>query len=168
MEPYTLKALAEGGIERALAKAEQYRALNEPEDAESICRDVLATAPGHQEATVLLGLALTDQFPQAWSRLFDEALRLFKGLDGEYERAYYAGIAWERCAKAQLDQSQARNALHSFERALGCFEEAERLADGAVPDPVLRWNRCVRALQGNASLVAALREAREPAYEMGD
>jgi len=59
MEAYTLKVLPEGSVERALAKAEQYRALNEPEDAESICRDVLAVAPEHQGALVLLGLSLT-------------------------------------------------------------------------------------------------------------
>ena len=38
------------GIERALSKAERYRLLNEPVEAASICRDVLAVDPGNQHA----------------------------------------------------------------------------------------------------------------------
>lgn len=168
MEAYTLKVLPQGSVERALAKAEQYRALNEPEDAESICRDVLAVAPEHQGALVLLGLSLTDQFPRAWSRLFAETLAVFKSLDKEYDRAYYAGIAWERCAKAQLEEGRARNALHSFERALGCFHEAEEASGGEVPDPILRWNRCVRALQTEGALLAERHESHAHHPDLGD
>ena len=45
-----LKQISKHAIPRALAKAERYRLLNEPHEAESICRDVLRTEPGNQEA----------------------------------------------------------------------------------------------------------------------
>jgi len=58
----TLKTISKEGIPEALSKAERYRLLNEPGEAESICRDVMAVEPDHQGALRLLGLALTDQF----------------------------------------------------------------------------------------------------------
>jgi hypothetical protein len=54
-----LKQISKQAIPRALAKAERYRLLSEPHEAESICRDVLRTEPGNQEALVALVLALT-------------------------------------------------------------------------------------------------------------
>ena len=59
---YKVKRISTAGIAEAIAKAELYRSLNEPEEAESICRDILAIEPQHQLALRLLGLALTDQF----------------------------------------------------------------------------------------------------------
>src|SRR5437870_8902403 len=58
---HQLKSISKAGIPEALAKVELYRYLNEPEEAESICRDILAVEPRHQLALRLLGLALTDQ-----------------------------------------------------------------------------------------------------------
>ncbi len=43
-------------------KAERYRLLNEPAEAESICLDALAMEPDNHEALVTLLLALTEQF----------------------------------------------------------------------------------------------------------
>ena len=40
---FKLKSISPEGLEAALSKAEVYRFLNEPEEAESICQDVLAT-----------------------------------------------------------------------------------------------------------------------------
>ena len=42
-----LKRISKAAVPSALAKAERYRLLNEPEQAESICRDVLAVEPDH-------------------------------------------------------------------------------------------------------------------------
>jgi len=61
---FTLKLLHKEGIPAALDKAERYRLLNEPAEAESICLDVLAIEPDHQQALITLLLALTDQFEQ--------------------------------------------------------------------------------------------------------
>ena len=41
----TLKRISPTGVERALEKAERYRLLNEPWDAESICEDILDIEP---------------------------------------------------------------------------------------------------------------------------
>src|SRR5260370_873256 len=44
---HQLKSISKAGIPEAIAKAELYRYLNEPEEAESICRDILAVDPEH-------------------------------------------------------------------------------------------------------------------------
>ena len=49
-----LKTISQAGINAAIAKAERYRYLNEPEEAESICRDVLAIDSTHQLAQRIL------------------------------------------------------------------------------------------------------------------
>ncbi len=59
---FKLKTISRAGIPEAISKAELYRSLNEPEEAESICRDILVVEPEHQLALRLMGLAITDQF----------------------------------------------------------------------------------------------------------
>jgi hypothetical protein len=49
-------------VARAIDKAEHYRLLNEPAEAESICLDVLGLEPENQLALGVLILAITDQF----------------------------------------------------------------------------------------------------------
>ncbi|MEE2900476.1 MAG: hypothetical protein VX815_18600, partial [Gemmatimonadota bacterium] len=59
-----LKPLSADAVPVALAKAEHYRLLNEPEEAESICIDILEVDPEHQKALINLLLARTDQFKE--------------------------------------------------------------------------------------------------------
>ena len=104
---------------------ELYRNLNEPEEAESICRDILAVEPHHQLALRLLGLALTDQFAGGPSDRDRETEPYFQS-SVRYERLYYTGIVYERRAKAQLRAGQPANSLLPlFEQALRFFAEAE-------------------------------------------
>src|SRR5215469_18218133 len=103
---YKLKRISKAGIAEAVAKAELYRSLNEPEEAESICRDILIVEPQHQLALRLLGLALTDQFTGGASDRFSEGEDIFRHLADPYERLYYLGILYERRAKAQLRGGQ--------------------------------------------------------------
>jgi hypothetical protein len=42
---YAIKQIHPNGIEAALQKADKYRELAQPAEAESICRDVLAIDP---------------------------------------------------------------------------------------------------------------------------
>jgi hypothetical protein len=70
---FELKALSPDSLPTALEKAHRYRLLNEPMEAESICRDILAVAADHQEALVTLLLALTDQFEERLYPCFDQA-----------------------------------------------------------------------------------------------
>jgi hypothetical protein len=89
---YQLKRISTAGIPEAIAKAELYRSLNEPEEAESICRDILTIEPQHQLALRLLGLALTDQFSGGASDRYREAEQAFRQLTDPYGQLYYSGI----------------------------------------------------------------------------
>lgn len=141
-----LKPIHRDAIPRALAKAERYRLLNEPSEAESICLDVLAVDAGHQEARACLILALTDTFGARDVRV-DEARRHAEALTSAFDRAYYAGVVEERWAKALAVAGYAPGQVrHAFNAALSHFETAQRLAPAGNDDAVLRWNACVRAM----------------------
>jgi len=148
---YTVKHISTAGIAEAIAKAELYRSLNEPEEAESICRDILTIEPRHQFALRLLGLALTDQFTGRGSDHYRETEEIFRQLKDPYERLYYSGILHERRAKAQLNAGQLpRSLVALFDQALHSFAEAEKIRPAGNDDAILRWNSCVRLLQNPA------------------
>jgi hypothetical protein len=155
-----MKTLPRGAIAGALAKAERYRLLNEPEVADSICRDILAVEPENEAALVTFVLAITDQFPR---RSLREAEEVAARLASEYDRAYYRGIAFERWAKAQLDRVPPNVVYHLIRDALGSFEEAQRLGGADNADAILRWNYCVRLLDARPDL--APKESDEPGGE---
>jgi hypothetical protein len=145
---YQLKRISQAGIQEAIAKAELYRALNEPEEAESICRDILVVDSQHQLALRLLGLALTDQFTGAGLDRYREAEEIFQKLSDPYERLYYTAILHERRGKAQLKAGHLPVSLFPlFEHALRLYAEAEKIRPAGNDDAILRWNRCVRLLQ---------------------
>src|SRR5258708_9917097 len=148
--------------------AEKYRDLNQPEEAESICRDILEVAPRHQPAQRTLGLAITDIFPTRWIELHKEALAVFSRLESEYDRVYYAGIAWERRGKAQLGDGSGRGAYDAFVEALSLFERASRLAPAGKPESILRYNRCVRALSTHPLLLATAEQDAFGDFDRGD
>lgn len=161
---FALKPISHDSVANALSKAERYRLLNEPGEAESICRDILEIQPGNQPALISLLLALTDQIPHT-SRAFADALAVVDRLESAYDRLYYAAIAWERRAKARHEgsgHSAHRYAYDWLVNALGLFEEAERLRPPGNDDAVLRWNACVRYLACHRELVPAVEEIPEP------
>jgi tetratricopeptide (TPR) repeat protein len=164
---FDLKSLPRASLEAAIAKAAHYRDLNRPEEAESICRDVLDVDGGHQKAWKLLGLALTDRFASGEVGLLEHAIEAFERLTDEYERVYHLGVAWERAAKAHVERNEAHSAVTAFEHALPLFAKAEAMRPD-LPDPVLRWNRCVRLLSTHPSLREAIRAPREDQVHMGD
>jgi len=145
---HPLKSISKAGIPEAIAKAELYRYLNEPEETESICRDILAVEPEHQLARRLLGLAMTDQFIGATSDRYLEVESIFQGLRDPYEQLYYAGILYERRAKTQLLVGYIPHTIRPLvEEAMRCFAEAEKIRPAGNDDSILRWNRCVRLLE---------------------
>src|SRR5208282_2929492 len=83
---FELKPISPGAVPVALAKAERYRLLNEPWQAESICRDILGIEPEHEVALVMLLLSLTDQFGKGVTAA--QAREVLARLKGGYERAY--------------------------------------------------------------------------------
>lgn len=160
------KSISKGGIAEALAKAKHYRYLNQAEEAESICRDILSVDPENQMALRLLGLAITDQFTGATTDRHVEALGSFEKLTSAYERSYYTGILHERRAKAQMRAGHmAHSLLASFERAMQCFEDAEKIRPQGNDDALLRWNRCLRLLQ---SIPELSREHESTTLEISD
>jgi tetratricopeptide (TPR) repeat protein len=147
---FKLKTISKAGIPEAISKAELYRSLNEPEEAESICRDILVAEPEHQLALRLLGLAITDQFSGDVEDRHAEAEQLFQRLAERYERLYYTGLLHERRAKAQMRVGRPPHALAPlFAEAMRCFAEAEMIRPPENDDALLRWNRCARLLQSH-------------------
>jgi tetratricopeptide (TPR) repeat protein len=145
---YELKTISKSGIEAALSKAQLYRFLNEPEESESICQDILAADPGNQAALRLLGLAITDQFRGTASDRYPEAESAFQALNDTYKQEYYLGIFCERRAKAQTRAGRPSHVwVPLFEEAMKHFEAAEKLKPTDNEEAVLRWNRCVRLLR---------------------
>src|ERR1700676_3798135 len=124
---HQLKSISKAGIPEAIAKVELYRSLNEPEEAESICRDILAIEPEQQLARRMLGLSITDQFLGIAGDRYEECRSIFQSLRDPYERFYYTGLFLERRAKAQLRTGCAAHILLPLiEEALHCFSEAEK------------------------------------------
>lgn len=152
---YELKSISKSGIEEAISKAELYRYLNEPEETESICHDILAIEPGHQVALRLLGMAITDQFNGSTADRFIEAQHTLSRLTDAYEQTYYLGIVHERRAKAMLRAGRdPHTLLPFFEEALRYFSKAAGIRPPGNDDAILRWNRCVRILQGDPRFTA--------------
>lgn len=147
---YELKSIRPEAAAAAVEKAEKYRDLNQPFEAESICRDVLAVAPDYPGALRTLGLALTDQFEGIGKGRYAEAMEVFSRQRDPYERAFYSGLACERQAKAQIRAGRAlQSSLPLFEQSLAFYEEAESLRPPGNDDPILRWNSVVRILRAH-------------------
>jgi hypothetical protein len=148
---FELKPISKDAIPRALEKAERYRLLNEPKEAESICLDILQVDAQNEQALITLLLALTDQFegnsPQSGLRA--RAREILPKLKGEYERAYYAGIIHERKARSQLNAGflgAGSLAYEGFREAMAWYEQAEVIRPPGNDDAALRWNCCARAI----------------------
>jgi hypothetical protein len=160
------KRLSPEAIPRALEKAERYRLLNEPAQAESICQDILALEPDNQAALVMWLLALTDQFEHGLA--VKEAREILPRLADPYERAYYEGLVCERQAKARLEHGGPGSGFAAYEwlrDAMGWYEKAEELRPPGNDDAMLRWNTCARMLDRNPHLAPSPRESLEPELE---
>jgi len=161
---HTPKLLSRDAIPAALDKAQRYRMLAEPGEAESICLDVLAIDARNQEALVMLLLARTEQFERELARKFAEARELLPLLENEYARVYFEGLICERRAKAVLFQGAlgANRAAHGwFVQAMALFERANELKPRGNDEAILRWNRCARILNEHPD-IAPDDDARGP------
>jgi hypothetical protein len=161
---YELKPLSKAAIPAALEKAERYRLLNEPGEAVSICQDVLAIEPAHQEALVTLLLALTDQLVEE-PAVGPRAHQVARSLRDEYERLYYAGIISERSAKAHLRRGGVSpdGVYEWLADAMECYERAAAVRPSGNDDAILRWNACARLLMERPNLRPAA-ERPEPQF----
>jgi len=147
---FTLKRISPDGIEHAVERAEHYRLLNNPEQAESICLDVLAVDERNERARITLILSLTDQFgrgggPHGVRRALEHVAKL----SSYYGRAYYAGVVAERQGRAHLRHGglQRTFAYEGLHEAMQHYEKAAELKPAGVDDAILRWNACVRTIE---------------------
>ncbi len=146
---FELKPISTAAVPKAIKKAEQYRLINEPEQAESICLDILAVEPENQQALVMLVLAITDQFTSESAVSMLRAQSVLPRIRDNYRRTYYGGIICERRAKAQLHRGALGSeeiASQWFHDALAWYEKAEALRPPGNDEAILRWNTCVRML----------------------
>ncbi len=165
---YTLKTLSKAAIPGALEKAERYRLLNEPLEAESICRDVLAVEPGNHQALIILLLALTDTFKQHLNTAFDQAHEVLERLSDQYCKAYYGGIICERRAKIHLERGgpgSGRLAYEWFHKAMKLYQTALNSCSPGNQDALLRWNTCARIIMRNPDVAPGEAEAGEQMLE---
>jgi tetratricopeptide (TPR) repeat protein len=153
---FELKPLHREALPAALKKAERYRLLNEPLEAESICLDVLEVDPDNADALVTLLLALSDQFERRLGDKFNQARALLERFGDEYSRRYYEGILCERRAKVSLGQGGPGSgsvAYEWFRQAMDHYERALAIRPERNDDTILRWNTCARILNRNPNVV---------------
>jgi hypothetical protein len=152
---FQCKPISPDSILNALSKAERYRLLNEPGEAESICLDFLEIDGNNEAALIQLVLAKTDQFSTSPS-IFSSAMETAGRLGSDYDRLYYEGIVWERRAKARLLHGNGHGMYPTIYEwlvnALHRYEEAERMRPHGNDDAILRWNACVRFLSEHKEL----------------
>lgn len=151
-----LKPLAPEAVSSALEKAKRYRLLNEPDEAESICQDILAVAPAHQEALITLLLAITDKFHEVGLQpLFEEAKKVIARMDKSYCKFYYTGIIFERRAKFHFKQGGPGSGAVAYEwfaKAMKQYDQALAGCDPDNQDAILRWNSCARFINSHPDL----------------
>jgi hypothetical protein len=145
-----LKPISKDSIPKALIRAKHYRLLNEPWQAESICRDILQVETTHQQAILYLILAITDQFGNdKGSSYTAEAKELCTKLNSKFEQKYYRGIIAERMGKTTMQRNTPRVKYIAYEfyrTAMEFFEEAESIQPEGNQDAILRWNACARRI----------------------
>lgn len=162
---FELKRLSRSAIPSALVKAERYRLLNEPEEAQSICEDVLAADPANFDAVRTCILALTDSFPNHDGKPVSRAQELVARLPSEYERAYFAGLIAERRARAFLGRNgpgRTLSAGDALREAMKQFERAEMVKPVDNDDALLRWNACARLFNRHPELAVVDEERTIP------
>lgn len=149
MNEFKLNRISHDAIPMALAKARQYRSLREPEQAESICLDILAIEPEHHEANILLILALTDQFTHSNHALnAKQVLKLIDNLPDAFDRLYYQGLVNERHGRSMLGNSMSHSFAYGyFHKAIQLYQQAQQISPENNDDAILRSNACIRTIQ---------------------
>lgn len=162
---HNVKPITKQGIQRALEKVERYRLLNEPAEAESICRDILSLEPDNQKALGMFILCLSDQFSTGMTN--KEVMESISKLTDDYKRTYYTGIVLERQAKAAIIRGGFGSHFDAYEwlmEAIEQFEKAGSLRLDGNDDAILRYNACVRTIERH-HLKPRARENSEPMME---
>ena len=145
---FVFKSISRDSIPDALKKAERYRLLGDPEEAESVCLDILEADPGNQFALVDLILAISDQFRDEKRPRLDLAQQYVSQLTDEYQRTYYTAVVMEREANAFLHRGiPPVLAMLRYTEAMDQYARAEAIRPRGDDSAILRWNACVRAIR---------------------
>ncbi len=142
-----IEKISADAVPAALERADHYRLLNEPDQAESIYLDVLLADAGNQRALQGLVLSLTDQFASS-SGALRRARKHVKQLTDEYKRTYYSALIAERHGRAQLEKHMSSSFAHdSFIEAIDLYKQAEALRPPGNDETILRRNSCIRTIE---------------------
>lgn len=145
-----LKHLPLDKVPAALRKAAKALLHDEPDQAESICEDILLTDPNNQTALRLLIIVLTDRFCQEEKAGFTLARKLIPRLYEERDRAYFSGLINDRQGNALVDSLYPESREDAFEclrEAMECYERAAELSGECDSDAFFRWNACARTIE---------------------
>jgi hypothetical protein len=149
---FEFKQLGKEAIPAAIEKAKQYRLLNEPGAAQSICLDILEIEPDNQEALVINILAMTDRLNRDYSVDNSQIQTYLNRITDGFQKAYYTGIVFERRAKAILRKGSLGSedtVFELFRQAMECFDKAESLSSDQNDNAILRYNHCLRIINAN-------------------
>jgi hypothetical protein len=147
-QSFAFRLLSKDSIPDAMKKAERYRLLGEPDEAESVCFDVLQVDPENQDARVDLILAISDQFGRERRPRVDLAMKIVGELKDEYHRRYYEAVVLEREARAHLDlETPPVLVFLRYCEAMDRFAAAAEIRPVGDDSAVIRWNACVRAIR---------------------
>lgn len=162
---FELKKLSAQAVPGALERAVRYRLLNDPWQAESICRDIISVDPDNQDALITLILSITDQFTGKFKTKPAVVFDLISGLKNEYQRHYYKGLIYERLATAALTRANPRSGYIAYEylmKAMSCYDDAEKSHPEGNEESVLRWNACIRLMNRHRLEPAPEEKGRQP------
>lgn len=77
---FKLKSISKESIPAAFERVDRYRKMNEPNDAASICYDILNADPGNQKALITLLFALSEQFVKRLYPAYTKAINILAQL----------------------------------------------------------------------------------------
>ena len=83
------------------------------------------------------------------------AQEILAQIKGDYEKAYYAGIIWERVGHMRIRQvgtGGGASAYHALREAMTDYESAMNFASPGNDDAILRWNTCARVIMQNPEI----------------
>lgn len=161
------KTLPTGDLAKVLAQAQRCRDVAHPEEAESICLDLLEQDPDNQEALILLLLARTDLLDEGRPGAVDRAREPLARLRSEYDREYYAGLVCQRQAHHLLHTRGRHTSFVAwdwFQFAMDHYEAAASIDPERI-EPVLRFNACVRTIERNRNCIPPPEERSEHGIE---
>lgn len=154
-------------VPAALRRALRHLLLQEPAEAEVLCREVLRFDPANPRAATLLIRSLARQIRGLRTPEVALALEALALLPSAEERSYHSGLICEAQGRAVLEQGgpasgfRAFDSLHEAMRWYARVLEAGSVRSGEAG---VRWQACAFLIQRHR-LVGETEDAGEPFLE---